>query len=79
MSADEGTTVTETSAAPTPAAVATVVETPAATSATATTTTTPRRTRPGQPIQTVGRRKEAIVRVRLVPGTGKFTLNGREL
>ena len=30
-------------------------------------------------IQTVGRRKEAIVRVRLVPGTGKFTLNGREL
>jgi len=33
----------------------------------------------GRPIQTVGRRKEAIVRVRLVPGTGKFTLNGREL
>lgn len=32
-----------------------------------------------RPIQTVGRRKEAIVRVRLVPGTGKFTLNGREL
>ena len=31
------------------------------------------------PIQTVGRRKEAIVRVRLVPGTGKFTLNGRTL
>ncbi|MFW0791099.1 30S ribosomal protein S9 [Gordonia sp. CPCC 205333] len=28
------------------------------------------------PIQTVGRRKEAIVRVRLVPGTGEFTLNG---
>ena len=36
--------------------------------------------RPGdRPIQTVGRRKEAIVRVRLVPGTGKFLLNGREL
>jgi small subunit ribosomal protein S9 len=32
-----------------------------------------------RPIQTVGRRKEAIVRVRLVPGTGKFTLNGRTL
>jgi small subunit ribosomal protein S9 len=32
-----------------------------------------------RPIQTVGRRKEAIVRVRLVPGTGKFTLNGRPL
>ncbi|WP_375493867.1 30S ribosomal protein S9 [uncultured Jatrophihabitans sp.] len=27
----------------------------------------------------VGRRKEAIVRVRLVPGTGQFTLNGRTL
>jgi small subunit ribosomal protein S9 len=27
----------------------------------------------------VGRRKEAIVRVRLVPGTGAFTLNGRTL
>jgi small subunit ribosomal protein S9 len=36
--------------------------------------------RPGdRPIQTVGRRKEAIVRVRLMPGTGKFLLNGREL
>jgi small subunit ribosomal protein S9 len=27
----------------------------------------------------VGRRKEAVVRVRLVPGTGQFTLNGRTL
>ena len=27
----------------------------------------------------MGRRKEAIVRVRLMPGTGKFTLNGRAL
>src|SRR4051794_26453951 len=32
-----------------------------------------------RPVQTVGRRKEAIVRVRLVPGTGKFTLNGKSL
>lgn len=32
-----------------------------------------------RPIQTVGRRKEAVVRVRLVPGTGKFNLNGRSL
>lgn len=32
-----------------------------------------------RPIQTVGRRKEAIVRVRLVPGSGDFTLNGRTL
>ncbi|MEU4425011.1 30S ribosomal protein S9 [Actinoplanes sp. NPDC024001] len=36
--------------------------------------------RPGdRPVQTVGRRKEAIVRVRLVPGTGKITCNGRDL
>jgi len=32
-----------------------------------------------RPIQTVGRRKEAVVRVRLVPGTGKFLLDGRTL
>ena len=67
--------MTETpAAAPTPAAVATVVETPAAAPA-----PVQRPRRAGQPIQTVGRRKEAIVRVRLVPGTGKFLLNGREL
>ncbi|MEU4742876.1 30S ribosomal protein S9 [Actinosynnema sp. NPDC023658] len=29
--------------------------------------------------QTVGRRKQAIVRVRLLPGTGKFTLNGKSM
>ena len=33
----------------------------------------------GRPVQTVGRRKEAVVRVRLVPGTGQFQLNGRTL
>ncbi|HEX3784633.1 MAG TPA: 30S ribosomal protein S9 [Pseudonocardiaceae bacterium] len=33
----------------------------------------------GKPVQTVGRRKQAIVRVRLMPGSGKFTLNGRSL
>ncbi|MHC3001914.1 30S ribosomal protein S9 [Gordonia sp. GN26] len=32
-----------------------------------------------RPIQTVGRRKEAVVRVRLMPGTGEFKLNGRSL
>ena len=32
-----------------------------------------------RPVQTVGRRKEAVVRVRLVPGSGNFTLNGRTL
>jgi small subunit ribosomal protein S9 len=31
------------------------------------------------PVPVVGRRKEAIVRVRLVPGTGNFKLNGRTL
>ena len=34
---------------------------------------------PNRLIQTVGRRKQAIVRVRLVPGSGKFTLNGKTL
>ena len=33
----------------------------------------------GRHIQTVGRRKEAIVRVRLLPGTGQFKLNGRTI
>ena len=85
MSADEGLSVTDetvetidTQAAETAAAVATV-ETPAPAVATATATAPTRSRRAGQPIQTVGRRKEAIVRVRLVPGTGKFLLNGREL
>ena len=32
-----------------------------------------------RPIQTVGRRKEAVARVRLTPGTGQFKLNGRTL
>ncbi|MFQ6393071.1 30S ribosomal protein S9 [Nocardia sp. KC 131] len=32
-----------------------------------------------RPVQTVGRRKEAVVRVRLVPGSGKFVLNGRTI
>lgn len=32
-----------------------------------------------RPIQTVGRRKEAVVRVRLLPGSGNFKLNGKSL
>jgi len=32
-----------------------------------------------RPVQTVGRRKEAIVRVRLLPGTGALTCNGRDI
>jgi small subunit ribosomal protein S9 len=31
------------------------------------------------PAPIVGRRKEAVVRVRLIPGTGDFKLNGRTL
>jgi len=33
----------------------------------------------GTPKPIVGRRKEAVVRVRLMPGTGSFALNGRSL
>jgi len=33
----------------------------------------------GTPKPIVGRRKEAVVRVRLTPGTGTFALNGRSL
>ena len=36
-------------------------------------------TAPADLARTVGRRKEAIVRVRLVPGTGDYKLNGRTL
>jgi small subunit ribosomal protein S9 len=34
---------------------------------------------PDRPIQTVGRRKEAVVRVRMLSGTGAFRLNGKTL
>ncbi|GIF12320.1 30S ribosomal protein S9 [Actinoplanes teichomyceticus] len=55
-----------------PAETVVVVETPAPAPV--------RAPRPGdRPVQTVGRRKEAIVRVRLVPGTGKIICNGRDL
>jgi small subunit ribosomal protein S9 len=60
----------------TPPPATTTTPPPATTTATAAPT---RARRADRPIQTVGRRKEAIVRVRLVPGTGKFTLNGRTL
>ncbi|MFN2626776.1 MAG: 30S ribosomal protein S9, partial [Mycobacteriales bacterium] len=30
-------------------------------------------------VRATGRRKEAIVRVRLIPGTGQWKLNGRTL
>ncbi|MEV6442142.1 30S ribosomal protein S9 [Amycolatopsis sp. NPDC051716] len=59
-------------------------ETPAATSetpvATSESAAAPRPSRAaGGNAQTVGRRKEAVVRVRVVPGTGQFKLNGRTL
>jgi small subunit ribosomal protein S9 len=55
-----------------PAETVVVVEAPAPTPV--------RAPRPGdRPIQTVGRRKEAVVRVRLLPGSGSFRLNGKSL
>jgi small subunit ribosomal protein S9 len=66
----------------TPEAAATpeAVETPAAPVATAPKTRATRAHKGATHLaQTVGRRKEAIVRVRLMPGTGVFTLNGRPL
>jgi small subunit ribosomal protein S9 len=70
----ESTTVPTPTPTPTPAAlVEVVVPAPAPAASPA------RPPRGDRPIQTVGRRKEAIVRVRLMPGTGKFTLNGRTL
>ncbi len=66
MSSESVVTDTE---APSPSVLAEAV-------APAPVTRTPRGDRP---IQTVGRRKEAIVRVRLVPGTGSFTLNRRSI
>ncbi|MEU4220072.1 30S ribosomal protein S9 [Actinoplanes sp. NPDC026623] len=64
-------TVEEPAAEEAPAETVVVVEAPAP---------AVRAPRPGdRPIQTVGRRKEAIVRVRLMPGTGKITCNGRDL
>jgi small subunit ribosomal protein S9 len=63
--------MTETSV-PTPAAVATAVEAVVAPVAV-------KAPRGDRPVQTVGRRKQAIVRVRIIPGSGKITCNGRDL
>lgn len=66
MSEETTVTSTETEAD----AAVTTSETPAA----------PRPSRPaGGSAHTVGRRKEAVVRVRLVPGTGEFKLNGKPI
>jgi small subunit ribosomal protein S9 len=61
------------------------VETPADESADATAAenftsqTSPSRFSSIEPADATGRRKEAIARVRLVPGTGQWTINGRGL
>jgi small subunit ribosomal protein S9 len=70
--------------AETPTETATTATTATATaSATATSAPSPapatRAPRGDRPVQTVGRRKQAIVRVRITAGTGKIVCNGREL
>ena len=78
---DETTEVTEVAEAPEAPEVVEVVEVAEVTEAPEV-TEQPARREPviiDRPIQTVGRRKEAVVRVRLVPGTGKFQLDGRSL
>jgi small subunit ribosomal protein S9 len=51
------------------------------TSETPVATETAKRERPALTVggAAVGRRKEAVARVRVVPGTGKWTINGRDL
>jgi small subunit ribosomal protein S9 len=76
--------VTETSDVTEPAEVEEVTEAPEAVDTAETTAAVdePPAREPlllDRPIQTVGRRKEAVVRVRLSPGTGKFLLDGRSL
>jgi len=76
--------MTETTAVPAPdTAAARPAPTPASVAATVEPAPAPVLTRArrsvGGLIQTVGRRKEAIVRVRLTPGTGTIVCNGRPL
>jgi small subunit ribosomal protein S9 len=84
----ETTETTETAEVTTEAvaeAVADVVAETVAETEAPTETAAPTEAAPREPviidraIQTVGRRKEAVVRVRLVPGTGQFHLDGRTL
>ncbi len=85
MTTPEENVMTESTEAPLTEAIATdavVTETPAAPAPAAPAATRSRSAKAGKGshlTQTVGRRKEAIVRVRLVPGNGTFTLNGRTL
>jgi small subunit ribosomal protein S9 len=68
--------VTEVAETP---AVAEVAEAPEAAADEAPAAPAVRVPAPGEVAQTVGRRKEAVVRVRLTPGTGQFRLNGKSL
>jgi small subunit ribosomal protein S9 len=78
--ADEAAETTEATTEPTAEATTEVAAEASAEATEAAPATKPARAIPaGKPVQTVGRRKQAIVRVRLMPGTGKFTLNGRPL
>lgn len=52
---------------------------PATPDDTESTQTVPARQSAVEPADATGRRKEAIARVRLVPGTGQWTINGRTL
>ncbi|RSM65642.1 30S ribosomal protein S9 [Amycolatopsis sp. WAC 01376] len=82
MSEEQSVTSTEETTTEAPAEAVATTETPAVGEAVAT-SETPSGARPsraaGGNAQTVGRRKEAVVRVRVVPGTGEFKLNGRTL
>ncbi|WP_370247421.1 30S ribosomal protein S9 [Nocardioides sp.] len=49
------------------------------TSESATSADTPARPATIAPAQATGRRKEAVARVRIVPGSGKWSINGRSL
>jgi small subunit ribosomal protein S9 len=83
---DEEVVMTDETSTPSPVAVAPVAVAPAPVAVAEAVAVVPaaapapvRAPRGDRPIQTVGRRKEAIVRVRIVPGTGKFTLNRRAI
>ena len=78
MTTHEEDVMTETAVSTDAEVTETVVAVPAAPAS----TRAPRTAKPskgGHLAQTVGRRKEAIVRVRLMPGTGQFKLNGRAI
>ena len=79
MTTAEDRTEEETVTTPDTEAVEAPVETPVAAEAPVATRPAGRPVIAGKPTQTVGRRKQAIVRVRLMPGSGQFKLNGRSL